>query len=408
MPTASSVPRTLLCVGLLLPWLGPACLDHAGARGTATPAPLAAEGATVRFSFRNTTQGPRRELPAYLTFTGRNGAGQFCHLDRQGRFLPCSPADNVIPKDGRAWCDYGIPVLDRGWLELPAGLPVDSGRLYLSVGSPLFLRVDEATLGLVQPDPANPADPNRAILYDWVEFTLDRSGFHGNTTCVDQFGLPVALWVSERTRPDRPLGPVGLTESRSALFADRAELPPAFASLADPQDGRILAPGHGPFQAGGAEAGYFQGYIDAMWRQYRAQPLVLDLDAGTFRGRVDAQDRLVFTRAGDPADYVIRARPSSAEVLLCNGVLAAGSGTERMLGAQLAALLNRHLLEDPRQARNPAGYYRGEPCNHYARFWHEHGLEHRAYGFAYDDVDDQSSSLYAPDPLEITVACRWD
>jgi hypothetical protein len=74
----------------------------------------------------------------------------------------------------------------------------------------------------------------------------------------------------------------------------------------------------------------------------------------------------------------------------------------------VAALLNRHLLETPLAWRRAAAYYRREPCNHYARFWHEHGLGHRAYGFAYDDVNDQSASLYVPDPLEITVAYRLD
>ena len=402
-------------LALALPWLGAACgggpeqvaaAPAAGPEARTLLPPASPPG--VRFSFHVTTRGPGRALPAYGTLTGRDRSGRFCHLDRQGRFLPCTVADNVIPRDGRTWCDYAIPLQDGQHLDLPAGVAIDSGRFYLSVGAPVLLRVDEASLGLVQPDPANPADPNRAIIYDWVELTLDRTGFHGNTTCVDQFGLPVALTVVDRGRPDRPLGPVGLTGARSALFAAyRAAVPPAFAALADPGDVRILAPAHGSFRAGGADQDYFRGYIDAMWRKYREEPLVLTPDEGTFTGQVDPQDRLVFRRPGDPAAYRI-GRPTSAEVLLCNGPLAAGNGTEKVLGAQLAALLNRHGLEAPLAWRDPAGYYRREPSNHYARFWHEHGLEARAYGFAYDDVNDQSSSLFAPDPQEITLAFRWD
>ncbi len=284
-----------------------------------------------------------------------------------------------------------------------------SGRIYLSAGTPLFLRVDEATGGLVQPDPANPADPNRAIRFDWIELTLDGSGFHGNTTCVDQFGLPIALSVADRADPGRPLGPVGLGESRSSLFrAYRAEVPPAFRALADGQDTRILAPAHGAFADGGPGARYLQGYIDEMWTRYRAGPLVLTPDEGRFTGTVDALDRLVFTRDGTGGTFVIEGKPSTQEAFLCNGVLARGDPTERVLGAQIAAMLNRHVLETPLAWRAPAGYYRRDPCNGYARFWHAHGLGHRAYGFAYDDVADQSASLAAPDPVEIRISYRLD
>jgi len=89
-------------------------------------------------------------------------------------------------------------------------------------------------------------------------------------------------------------------------------------------------------------------------------------------------------------------------------VLAAGNALEEVLGAQLAALLNRHLLERPQEWRNPAAYYQQEPSNHYARFWHQHSLGGKAYGFAYDDVADQSASLAAADPREIIVSFGWD
>jgi hypothetical protein len=366
-------------------------------------------GDRIRFSFSNTTAGPDSAVPAYATFTGRDAAGRFCHLDGSGRFLPCSTADNVVPWEGRTWCDYGIPLQAGARLDLDRSVPVNSGRLYLSVGSPVYLRVDETTGGLVQPDPADPADPNRVLRYDWIELTLDGSGFHGNTTCVDQFGLPIAMTVFDRADPLRPVGRVGLTESRSALFeAYRAEVPPAFAALADPRERRILAPAHGEFSAAGAERDYLRGYIDQMWAKYRREPLILMPDEGTFTGRVDPGDRIVFTRDGDPGSYVLQAKPTSQEVFLGNGVLAQGNATEKVLGAQVAAMLNRHVLETPLAWRDARGYFRREPCNSYARFWHQHGLEHRAYGFAYDDVNDQSSSLATPAPLEIRIEYRWD
>jgi len=376
---------------------------------SAGPGPALAAPAGLRLAFVNATRGPERAVPVFATCTCLDAAGRFCRLDRAGRLRPCSTADNVISKDGRAWCDYGIPLQAASRIDLDPDQPMISGRLYLSAGAPLYLRVDEATGGLVQPDPANPTDPNRAIRFDWIEFTLDGSGFHGNTTCVDQFGLPIALTVFDRSDPARPLGPVGLTESRSALFAQyRASVPAAFQALADPGDVRILAPAHGAFGAGGPERDYLQGYIDRMWDKYRAEPLVLTPAEGSFTGTVDDQDRIVFTRDGTDETSVIQGRPTTQEAFLCDGVLAQGSGTEQVLGAQIAAMLNRHVLETPLAWTQAAGYYRRDPCNRYAWFWHRHGLGHRAYGFAYDDVNDQSASLYAPAPLEIRIAYRLD
>jgi hypothetical protein len=398
-----AVLLTAVCFALL----------HCGGSGDApapTPRPkplLAAPGDRLQITFVNTTRGPETTVPAYAVCTGLDAQGRFCHLDASGRFLPCSTTDNVIPRNGSTWCDYGIPIRDTPHLDLDPALAIISGRLYLSVGAPLYLRVDPASGGLVQPDPTNPADPNRSIRYDWVELTLDGTGFHGNTTCVDQFGLPIALTVTDRADPGNPLGPVGLTRARSALFqAYRASVPPEFQSLADPGDTRILAPAHGAFSAAGAYPDYLQGYIDAMWDKYRSEPLVLTPDEGTFTGRVDAQDRIVFNRNGDT--YVIQGKPTTQEVFLCNGVLARGSGTEQVLGAQVAAMLNRHVLETPLAWRRAGGYYREDPCNRYARFWHQQSLGHRAYGFAYDDVNDQSASLATANPLEIILTCNWD
>ena len=406
-------PLALLLMPVLVSALS--LLNCRDSGGPPPPAPAGISAATsgaggrIRFSFRNSTLGPDRGLPVYATFTGRDGSGRFCRLDRDGRFLPCTPADNVVPRDGRTWCDYAIPLQDTPFLDLDPRLAIDSGRLYLSVGGPLWLRVDEASGGLVQPDPANPTDPNRGICYDWIELTLDASGFHGNTTCVDQFGLPVAITVFDRADPERPVGEVGLTAARSGLFAAyRSAMPPAFAGLADPLGARILAPAHGGFSASGPERDYLRGYIDRMWAKYRTEPLVLTPDEGIFTGKVDARDRIVFTRASDPVSYVIQGKPTSQEVFLGNGVLAQGNGLEKVLGAQICALLNRHIMETPLAWREAPAYYRQEPCNRYARFWHEQGLGHRAYGFAYDDVGGQSSSLATPHPLEIRIAYRWD
>lgn len=45
---------------------------------------------------------------------------------------------------------------------------------------------------------------------------------------------------------------------------------------------------------------------------------------------------------------------------------------------------------------DPTAFYLKQPYNMYARFWHEIGLEHLAYGFGYDDAGNQSTT-YTPD-----------
>ena len=361
----------------------------------------------IRLTFLDASATPAAPS-TFITIIGRDSAGRFCHLESSGAFIPCAAADNTVPSNGEGHA-YAMPLQGSEFhLDLDRKLRMDSARAYISVGGPLRLRMDAATGALVQPDPGNRDDPNAQLSYDWIEFALDASGFHGNTTCVDQFGLPVTLAVTEREHPNQPLGPVGIQKTRSAILrAWKATVPEPFQGLLEPDGLRILAPIHSRSFATGGFSSYFEPSILSLWAKHKTTPLILTPDEGVFTGRVEADARLVFTREGDPGRYVIKGRPSSTEVFACGGVLARGSGLEKVLGAQLAALLNRN-IEDPLAWRSAAGYYRQPPCNVYARFWHQHSLDGKAYGFPYDDVNDQSSSLASQDPMEITVTFRWD
>jgi hypothetical protein len=287
---------------------------------------------------------------------------------------------------------------------MAAGQRLSGGRLYLSIGAPLYLRVDPASGGLVQPDTANPSDPNASTTFDWMEFALDASGFHGNTTCVDQFGLPITLLV--RDASGFTVGPVGLKGRRSDLLREYQNAGLGdFASLMDPGGKRITAPGHAPL---GPITRHFDAYIKSMWAKYRQEPLILTPDEGTFTGRVDSLGRMVFTREGDPCSYLIRTMPTTMDAFRCDGPLAQGNGVERVLGAQVAALINRHRLEAPGDWRDAGEDYNALPSNAYAQFWHERGLKNKAYGFPYDDVNDQATLVYSAHPEEVLVEFRID
>ncbi|BDU72742.1 glycoside hydrolase family 64 protein [Mesoterricola silvestris] len=356
--------------------------------------------APLRLAFANRTRGALAAQPVYLTVTAQDDAGTFLRMDAGGAFHPCLPADNRVPAAGRLWCAYSFP--------LPAAVDLDTardlrgGRIYLSVGAPLRLRVDPATGGLVQPDPANGEDPNGRTLFDWVEFALDRTGLYANTTCVDQFGLPITL--EARDRDGTSAGPVGLEARRSDLVRDfAAAVPGPFRALVG--DLRITAPGHAPE---GPLRRHLDAYIRAMWERYRREPLVLTPDEGTFTGRVEPGGLFVFTRPGDPERYLIRAMPTTPEAFRCDGPLAQGCTLERVLGAQIAAMLNRHILETPSAWRDPSRYYAAEPANAYARFWHLRSLGGKAYAFPYDDVNDQAPLIHAAHPQELRIGFRVD
>ncbi|HLO66425.1 MAG TPA: glycoside hydrolase family 64 protein [Holophaga sp.] len=363
-----------------------------------------ASKAPTRFVLSNRTAGPRGKEPVFVTLTAMDELGRFVRMDDRGRFLPCDPADNTVRIGDQDWAPYAIPLAKVRSFQVERGRLLRGARLYLSVGAPLWLRVDPVTGGLVQPDMNNPEDPNASTVFDWMEFALDGSGFHGNTTCVDQFGLPITLEVVEAS--GAKAGPVGIARRRSDILAAyRDAMPSAFAALADAGGLRILAPGHatqGPLTT------YLDGYIRAMWERYRSEPLVLTPDEGTFTGRVDGQGRLVFTREGDACTYVIPRMPTTREAWRCDGPLTEGNATERVLGALLGALINRHTLEAPLSWRDEEADYDASPANSYAAFWHAEGIGGKAYGFAYDDVNDRSTLVNAADPLEVRVAFRID
>ncbi|MBB6471226.1 beta-1,3-glucanase family protein [Sphaerisporangium rubeum] len=200
--------------------------------------------------------------------------------------------------------------------------------------------------------------------YDFIEFTVGPAVFNGNTTRVDAFGLKLAMRLHARDGYDVAVGEDYATfaESREATFQRFVnEVPAEFKPLAQVQAPyRIPAPGNAAiFQPGGQYANYFTGYA--------------------------AQNGVNAT---------------TAQVTGCAGPLSQSP--------KLCAALNRHVagLSDAQQS-DPSQYYKAAPANHYARFWHDHALGKRAYGFPYDDYADQSSFISHANPQYLLIAVGW-
>ena len=229
---------------------------------------------------------------------------------------------------------------------------------------------------------------------------------------MDQFGIPMTI----RLRQDS-IGydqTTGITLTRDQVFARyRSSVSLAFSDLATPF--RIVAPrSSSSFRPGGALSGYLQAYIDQVWAGYSSRAFKLVRFGTQFEGQV-VDDRLQFRRTpahidGDGPFHLDK--PTTADVVACSGALAHDgmTTTELELAAELAAALNRGVAEDTANWYDPYTYYTGALKNDYSMFWHQISIGNRAYGFAYDDVNDQSSVQIlgnANPPSSIMIGIGW-
>ncbi|HMI88304.1 MAG TPA: beta-1,3-glucanase family protein [Polyangiaceae bacterium] len=226
-------------------------------------------------------------------------------------------------------------------------------------------------------DAACATDPTKSKYFDFIEHTIGAKQYNGNTTRVDAFGLKLAMRLHCADSFEATVG-----EDYETFLDDRAitfqkfldSVPAEFQSLAEAPHApyRIVEPGAGGFNAGGAYEHYYDAFIDQIW----------------------SANGITIAKAG-----------------------ANGSG----LGSypDLSAAIYRHVggvagsfdaagkLLDKKLWTNSATFYPAAPANYYARFWHLHALDGKAYGFPYDDVGGYSSYISHTDPQYMMVAIGW-
>jgi hypothetical protein len=375
------------------------------------------------FNVVNQTGGRWPDDQVYWAIIGREwGTGRFVHVDAAGNLVVMSTADNgALVKGGIGYTNYFQRLSTTRSVTIPA---LDSARIMMSVGSPMYIRVvvdGNGNIGYAGANIENPTDPNIDVTFDFGEMAIlpkgnSNQGIFINTTRVDHFGFPLKLRVQGLGGFDQTVGEA-LAESRDQLFSRfQAETPAEFRSLAAAPYApwRIVAPAHGNFKPGQANGNYLQPYIDSVWARYRNEDLVFTLqNLGTFRGRVTG-DRFIFTGGSPAGTFYINGKPDTAMVLLGSGLLADASGgptnvgTQLQIQAQICAALNRHVMEQPanwyvQSAHHPAGL----PSNWYSKFWHDHSINKLAYGFAYDDVGGFSPSVHTAAPTIVTYTIGW-
>ena len=264
--------------------------------------------------------------------------------------------------DGKEWHSFAK--------EPTVPCPLGNGRLYFRLGAaPKNFRDYEAC-------------------WDFIEYASENSeSWHGNTTQVDTFCIPITIEMGEHK--------VGIAKSHRALFEQfLKDAPEPFKSCVK-GDNRIIFPADATFAANGPNAHYFDAYINEVWAMYAEEKKT---PSGKWTGKV-VDGALIFTPVDGGKPVQCDGKPSTQDAFKGTGVL--------QHNPQFCAAINRHVLADPADWRNPDTFYKAEPSNWYAKFFHDHAIDRKAYGFCYDDFADQAA-FFSGKGKEVVVTLFWD
>ena len=306
-------------------------------------------------------------------------------------------------------------------------LPQIAGcRVFIAKGQQLyfyFFGASGAPSGYTSPNPLNATDPNQGILYEIIELTNNQYGFFGNPSRVDSYKYPMGLELFGANGYQKRVGE--LKKHADIVAAFKANVPSEFQGCVNDATGEITAPSKTPAFADGTggtsvgpQANYLKSYIDAIWNKYKNEDLIFYAgDAGVFKGRVIGEQLEMVGQSGGFTGRTgrVQNRPSTQEALEGKGVLdrrLVDGDLDLVIQAQLTAAINRHVVNtttaNPGQQNwyDASKFYQVNPTNHYSKFWHLPGIsvDNLAYGFAYDDVADQSLSLHSPQPTKVIAS----
>lgn len=367
------------------------------ATGAASPA-TAAVPSTIPLTVTNNSG---RGEPVYIYNLGTQlSTGRQGWADANGTFHPW-PAGGNPPTPAP---DASIAGPASGQ-STTIRIPKFSGRVYFSYGQKLVFKL--TTGGLVQPAVQNPSDPNRDILFNWSEYTLNDAGLWINSTQVDMVSAPYAVGVKTAdgtTKSTGHLKPGGY----NGIFTALKGKPGGWADLIQTRpDGtvlRALAPGHG-IESGAPAKTVLDDYINRVWQKYSTSTLTVtpfaDQPNTKYFGRVSGSTMNFTNSAG--AVVTSFQKPDSASVLGCYKLLDAPNDLVRgPISRTLCAGYNRStLLVNPNQPdTGSAAFYQDAVTNQYAREIHSRMADGKAYAFAFDDVGNHESLVNDGDPRQ--------
>ncbi|MER7195713.1 glycoside hydrolase family 64 protein [Streptomyces flaveolus] len=370
-----------------------------GALLTACPAPSASAAVPDTIPLTITNDSGRGDAVYVYTLGTSLTSGQQGWADAAGTFHAW-PAGGNPPTPAP---DASIPGPAAGQTKT-IRIPKLSGRIYFSYGRKLDFRL--TTGGLVQPAVQNPSDPNRDILFNWSEYTLNDSGLWLNSTQVDMFSAPYSVGVQRSDGGVITTGRLKPGGYRGVFDALRAQ--PGWSGLVQTRsDGtvlRALSPLYG-LETGALPASVLNDYIDRVWRKYTTDTLTVspfaDQPGTRYFGRVSGGVMNFTNSAG--AVVTSFQKPDASSVFGCHRLLDAPNDAVRgPISRTLCAGFNRStLLSNPNQPdTSAAGFYRDSVTNHYARIIHERTTDGKAYAFAFDDVGNHESLVHDGSPAQ--------
>ena len=400
--------------------------------GAWLPGRALAQG-SIPFTINNTS--PFADTDLYVAIVGIDPSNNHVWINAaNSQVLPMSPSYNTVTgptingntgpgqNSKYAACFTKLSNIPNHTFTLPY---IAGCRVYIARGQQLyfyFFGANGATSGYTAPNPQSPTDPNKDIIYETIELTNNGGGFFGNTTRVDAFAYPMGLELYGNGYYKKT---GELKTAADIVAAYKANVPTEFQGTVNNATGVISFPSKTPaFYDGtnGTTAGqygnYFKPYLDAIWAKYKNEDLIFNAgNAGVFKGRVGSDNRLVVV--GQSGAYngrtgIITREPTTQEAFEGKGVLAqrnSDGDCDLVVQAQITAAVNRHAISTASGAAgqqdfyNVSKFYQAAPLNYYARFWHLPGIsvDNLSYGFAYDDVADQSSTLQTPQPTKVVA-----
>src|SRR5436305_14759822 len=77
---------------------------------------------------------------------------------------------NHLTKNGVNYPNMAFTLAQARAITLPTSMY--GGRIYLSLGTPMYIPVSPDDNGWGGPDLRNPSDPNSDVYFDWYEYTF--------------------------------------------------------------------------------------------------------------------------------------------------------------------------------------------------------------------------------------------
>ncbi|KAI9656683.1 MAG: hypothetical protein M1831_004593 [Alyxoria varia] len=373
---------------------------------------------TLTISLQNVTRSP--QVYAYITGQALDNSTKLFLLrsDGQTPYFPGNPNT-----EGAALAeDTAIPLGAPGTSKTVKVPHLAGARLWFSVDSKLTFKLNPGANGapaLVEPASTNASDPNIGKRWGFCEFTYNDSQLYANVSYVDFVSLPIGLRLKRRSAgaPDQTVSGMaadGLEKVAQGLRAQEKKDGVGWGRLVvDGEDGRplrILSPNNGAFVHDGLFRGYYDEYVNRVWRRYSqggnggggGRKMALDTqgDAGVVTGSVNDAGELDF--GGKDLTFQ---KPSTVDIFgnSTGPFVTGGSGLRDAIIPRLAAAFNRSTLLRTDDVPGGIGdFYKEQVTNHFARVVHEVNLDGKGYAFPYDDVSpadgDQSGKVQAGDP----------